>query len=214
MKTLLGFLLKIWQWFWDHIRKIGELQGKKEAIAGGVAIGFFVGFTPFFGIKTVIAMGLAWLCGCHVVAAAIAVTLHDISWPILPLLFYLEYDIGYWLLNNPHHLPSHGGHLLEHHSVRQLLSFAFWQTTGLPLLVGSLVLGAIGAPISYFVTMSFLKKIEQKRNARRAAEAAALKTDEAEAEDLHHERKPAAASASASTGTPAPEPDDKDGSGI
>ena len=216
MKTILGYLVSLWRWFYSHIGKIGELQGRKEAIAGGVAIGFFVGFTPFFGIKTVVAMALAWLLGCNVVAAAIAVTMHDISWPILPFLMMAEYDVGNWFLNSPH-FPPQGNHILEHHSLSQLLTLEFWRTFGLPILLGSIVFGVIGAPISYFVTISCLTKLEKKRNARLAAKEKALHQDEAEAEDLHHARTEGIAGAEKKDTEKTDKPDEKSadtGSGI
>ncbi|PTX99809.1 DUF2062 domain-containing protein [Verrucomicrobia bacterium LW23] len=189
MNKIGAFFVWIWRWFWEHIYKIGELKGRKEAIAGGVAIGVLIGFTPLFGIKTVLAMLLAWMFRCNVVAAAISVSLHDISWPLLPVLMLLEYDVGYWLLNS-HHFPPSGHHILTSHSAHQLLQLQFWQTTGLPVLLGSLVFGVVGAPLSYFFTLSCLHGLEKKRLAREAAEAQRHPLDEAEAEDLHHRREP------------------------
>ena len=74
------------------------LKDTPHAIAGGVAIGVFIGFTPLFGIKTLLSLGAAYLLRCNPIAAVIAVSLHDVVTPLWPVLLRLEYDIGFWLL--------------------------------------------------------------------------------------------------------------------
>ena len=81
------------------------LRDTPHAIAGGVAIGVFIGFTPLFGIKTLLSLAGAYLLRCNPIAAVIAVSLHDVVTPLWPVLLRIEYDIGYWLLSHPHHLP-------------------------------------------------------------------------------------------------------------
>ena len=93
----------------EHFKGLGSklvtLRDTPHAIAGGVAIGVFVGFTPLFGIKTLLSLGGAYLLRCNPIAAVIAVSLHDIVTPLWPVLLRIEYDIGYWLLSHPHHFP-------------------------------------------------------------------------------------------------------------
>jgi uncharacterized protein (DUF2062 family) len=40
------------RWFHEHSLKLLAIRDTPEAIAGGVAIGIFFGFTPLFGLKT------------------------------------------------------------------------------------------------------------------------------------------------------------------
>ena len=93
----------------EHFKDLGSklvtLRDTPHAIAGGVAIGVFVGFTPLFGIKTLLSLGGAYLLRCNPIAAVIAVSLHDIVTPLWPVLLRVEYDLGYWLLSHPHHFP-------------------------------------------------------------------------------------------------------------
>ena len=88
----------------DHIKSLGArlvtLRDTPHAIAGGVAIGVFIGFTPLFGIKTLLSLGVAYLLRCNPIAAVIAVSLHDVVTPLWPVLLRLEYDIGFWVLSN------------------------------------------------------------------------------------------------------------------
>ena len=70
--------------------KVGHVAGYPHAIAGGVAIGVFVGFTPLFGIKTLLSLGGAYLLRCNPIAAVIAVSLHDIVTPLWPVLLRVD----------------------------------------------------------------------------------------------------------------------------
>ena len=132
------------------IRKLLAIRGTPEAVAGGVAIGFFFGFTPLFGLKTLLSLFFAWLTGCNLIAAVIAGTLHDIALPFMPLLYRWQYDVGYWLLSRPHELPPSIMHAhLGGHAWRSWTTFL---TVGRPLLVGSLIFATPMATISFFVT--------------------------------------------------------------
>lgn len=122
----------------------------------------FLGFTPLFGLKTLLALTLAWLLRCNKIAAVIAVSLHDVVTPFWPVLLRLEYDIGYWLLNHPHHLPPK---LQLHHHMQatELLHWSTFLHIGLPLLLGSLFISIPAAAIAYFLSFGFFKAREQKR---------------------------------------------------
>ena len=48
-------------WFKRHSLKLLAIRDTPNAIAGGIAIGFFFGFTPFIGLKTLLALGLVGL---------------------------------------------------------------------------------------------------------------------------------------------------------
>ena len=89
----------------ETVKKLFSLKDTPHAIAGGVALGVFVGFTPLFGVKTLLALGLAYALRCNPIAAVIAVSLHDVLMPFAPFLLRMEYYIGYWMLSHPHHLP-------------------------------------------------------------------------------------------------------------
>ena len=147
---------KLWQYFRDIVVKLFSLKDSPHAIAGGVAIGMFVGFTPLFGLKTLLALGAAWLLRCNPIAAVISVSLHDVVTPFWPFLLRLEYDIGYWILSHPHELPPH----VEMHHLRltEMLKWSNFPKVGLPLLVGSLFLSTPAAIFFYTTTLVILKR--------------------------------------------------------
>ena len=66
------------RWFHEHSLKLLAIRDTPEAIAGGVAIGIFIGFTPLFGLKTVLTIFFAWLTGSNIIAAVIASAAHDV----------------------------------------------------------------------------------------------------------------------------------------
>jgi len=152
VKKLLDHFRSLW-------RRLLELRDTPHAIAGGVAIGMFYGFTPLFGIKTLLSLLTAWLARCSKIAAVIAVTLHDVVTPFWPVLLRVEYQIGYWLLSHPHHLPpklelKHGMHL----DLMHMLHWVTFLKVGLPLLVGSLVIAVPAACISYVVAYGIMRR--------------------------------------------------------
>jgi len=128
----------------EHLRRIG---GPQEAIARGCALGILLGFSPLFGLKTLLALGLAYLFRMSKAAAIIGVTLHDLALPFIPLLLRLEYDTGYWCLSHPHRFPpAISIHRLQ---MYEWLSWTTLLTSGGPLLLGSLVIGLPVAALSY-----------------------------------------------------------------
>ncbi len=83
------------------LKKLFSLKDSPHAIAGGVAIGVFVGFTPLLGVKTLLSLGLAYALRCNPIAAVIAVSLHDVLTPFAPIFMRWQYDLGFWLLSPP-----------------------------------------------------------------------------------------------------------------
>src|SRR6185369_1759451 len=128
------------KWFKEHSLKLLAIRDTPNAIAGGVAIGIFFGFTPLFGLKTLLSIFFAWLTRCNILAAVIAVTLHDIAIPFMPVLYRWEYQVGYWFLSHPHEWPPSLKHL--HWDAHAWRGWTRFFTVGKPWLVGSLIIGA------------------------------------------------------------------------
>jgi uncharacterized protein len=158
--------MKPHRWLHEHSLKLLAIRDTPEAIAGGVAIGIFIGFTPLIGLKTLLTIFFAWLTGSNVLAAVIASAGHDILWPVMPVIFRWEYDVGYWLLSSPHQLPPPLLHTrLAMHSWR---NWTHLLTVGKPLLLGSLICSAPFGLLSYFVTQRVIVRHRQKKAAHPA----------------------------------------------
>jgi uncharacterized protein (DUF2062 family) len=67
-------------------RKLFVIKDTPQSIALGAAIGIFLGFTPLFGLKTLLALLLAALFRVNKIAAVVAVSLHDLLFPLWPVV--------------------------------------------------------------------------------------------------------------------------------
>jgi len=138
------------RWFTESCRRLCSIEDSPECIARGLAIGMLIGFTPLFGVKTLLALLFTILLRGNKIATVIGVTIHDLALPFLPLLLRAEYDVGYWLLNQPHQWPAHFHH--AHLRPHEWLSWTTFLHVGAPLLLGSLVLAAPVSLFSYVAT--------------------------------------------------------------
>lgn len=154
-------IAKIYRWMRAKITGLSELGDTPQAIALGIASGVFFGFLPLVGFKTLLAMGAAKLARGNVVAAAVAVTLHDVLLPLAPFLLRWEYKFGYWLLSHPHHLPPdlHAAH----HGFLMWFHWSVLFTVGLPLVLGSVVIALPIGAASYFLARRLLGESPSKR---------------------------------------------------
>ena len=143
---------------WFRLR---QLRDAPHAVAGGLAIGVFWGFTPLTGLKTLLSIFTAWITRCSKIPAVIAVTLHDILIPVWPIILRWEYDLGFWILNRPHRFPPKLGIGKIHMS--ELLQ---WKTLGVlwPTFVGSVVIGVPIALVTYWIVKWALERYESKHH--------------------------------------------------
>jgi uncharacterized protein (DUF2062 family) len=146
-------------------QQVTQIRDTPHAIAGGVAIGLVCGFTPLFGLKTVIAVLIAWLFRCSKLSAALAVTFHDILLPLMPVILRWEFQVGFFITSRPHHLPPKFNpkhfHYENFFSLKTL--HVLW-----PTFIGSLVLATPIAVGAYFLVLEIVTRA-QAAKARQAA---------------------------------------------
>jgi uncharacterized protein len=156
--------MNIQHWLQRHSLRLLAIRDTPEAIAGGVAIGIFFGFTPLFGLKTLSAIFVAWLTRSNILAAVISGTLHDIILPFMPVIYRWEYSIGYWLLSRPHHWPAP---LTRFHW--EGAAWRHWTTffsVGKPLLVGGCICATPVSLASFFITRAIVARHQRKKQAQ------------------------------------------------
>jgi len=148
------------RWLHEHSLKLLAIRDTPVAIAGGVAIGVFFGFSPLFGLKTLLAIFFAWLTRSNVLAAVLASTLHDIVLPLMPVVYSFEYGVGYFLLSHPHHWP----HLLTKPPWEGLHGRGWLNIfkIGKDLLLGSIVCAGPVAAVVFLVTKSMVIRYHKK----------------------------------------------------
>src|SRR5437899_11288028 len=99
-------LARLKHWLTEHHMTLMAIGDTPHSIALGSAIGIFFGFTPLYSLKTLLSIAVAWICRCNKIAAAIAVTLHDVLIFAMPALYFAEYQAGCLILQRapPRHL--------------------------------------------------------------------------------------------------------------
>jgi len=148
-------------WLREKVEELLRLKDTEHSIALGMAIGMFFGFTPLVGFKTLIAIGLARLLRANFLAAAIAVSLHDVFLPLFPFLLRLEYQIGYWLLSHPHQFAPRLR--LASHGVSMWFHWSTFFTVGRPLLIGSLFFAVPVGVLTYYIALFLLEQRKRRK---------------------------------------------------
>jgi uncharacterized protein (DUF2062 family) len=141
-----GSLARFKQWLAAHHMTLMAIADTPHSIAFGSAIGIFFGFTPLYPLKTLLSIAVAWICRCNKVAAAIAVTLHDVLIFAMPAIYFAEYKLGCSVLQRPPRVKVHSWHF----SVHDYLSWGLFSKFVWPALIGSLFLAIPSAIIVYF----------------------------------------------------------------
>jgi hypothetical protein len=153
-----GALAGLKRWLVAHHMTLMTIADTPHSIALGSAIGIFFGFTPLYPLKTLLSIGVAWIARCNKIAAAIAVTLHDVVIWAMPAIYIAEYHLGCWSLHRPaaHRIRfrQFGLHdYVDWHVFSRVVWPTFW-----PAFVGSLFLAIPSAIIVYFLMRMLLSR--------------------------------------------------------
>lgn len=140
-------------------KRLQTLEGTPHAIAGGLAVGMFFGVSPLWGVKTILTLGTSAALRLNPIAAFISLSIHDLFAPFLPVTLRLQYDIGFWLMSHPHHLPPKLEMTAFH--PQDLLHWTTYFQAGLPLLIGSMTAAIPLSILTYFV---FRKLLEYRKS--------------------------------------------------
>lgn len=130
-----------------------------HSIALGSAIGIFFGFTPLYSLKTLLSIGVAWIFRCNKIAAAIAVTLHDVLIFAMPAIYWAEYKLGCAVLDRPAPRRIRFGDIgLYDYFNWHVFSHLVW-----PALIGSLFLAIPSAIVIYFLIRMLVSRSQKAR---------------------------------------------------
>jgi uncharacterized protein (DUF2062 family) len=146
----------------EAVARLRRLQASPHEVALGMSIGIFFGFSPLFGLKTILALAIAWALKANKIAAVITVTLHDLLLPLFPLFLRWEYDLGYWTLNSPHEFPPKIP--LHHLNLGTWLEWSNLFTVGRPLLVGAILFGFPIACVTYAFVLTAIHQSSLNKN--------------------------------------------------
>ena len=151
-----------------------------KRLARGIAIGVYVAFLPFFGLHILIALLLSAVTRSNKAMAAMFVW---ISNPLTAVIIYYPcYKVGHLILklfNYDHNVdPEQIDAMLDIFSIKvvctQCHTAEFWKqvTTvcmviGLETLIGGLILGALAAKLSYWLSLGAINKYHLRKTNRR-----------------------------------------------
>lgn len=162
-------------------RRVLHMKASSRQIAGGVAIGVLIAFTPTLGIQMVLAALVATLFSCSQLPAVVAVQITN-AFTVIPIYGFC-YVLGVWLLK-PFGFPR-----VDAERIRQILvgpkDMGIWEAmynkmldlsslgwdAVAPLWVGGVVVGLVAAAVSYSITLRLVtghRLITAERMARRA----------------------------------------------
>lgn len=140
------FLARQKRWLAAHHLTLMTIADTPHSIALGSAIGIFFGFVPLYPLKTLLSIAVAWIFRCNKIAAAVAVTIHDVLIFAMPAIYFGEYKLGCWTLRRP---PS--AHRIRFHfSLHDYLHPDVFVRVLWPAFVGSLFLAVPSAIATYF----------------------------------------------------------------
>lgn len=131
-----------------------HLKGDPRKIAGGMAIGVFIGMTPTIPLHTVLSVSLAFILGQSKLAAALGAWVANP--PLIPFIYFLDFKVGQWIT---------GATVLSfapaNFSLRHLIDMG-WQIS-CPLFIGGGITGILLAIPSYFLTRRLVLRAKRRR---------------------------------------------------
>jgi len=135
---------------WIRMR---QLEGTPHYVAVGLSVGVFISFMPIIPFQTVVAIALAFLVRGSKSAAVLGTWLSN---PLtIPLVYYLDYQLGCVLLGNQATLKN-----IEFESFSELMELGLEVTWA--MIVGSLVIGGTFSLIAYIVTFHAFKTLRKR----------------------------------------------------
>lgn len=159
------------RYFW---RRILRVRATPHAVALGFAIGVFTACTPFLGVQTILACGLAFLLRVSMPAALLGTFVgNPLSWPAI---WSASYVGGALLLGQD---PTYAAnHLAETaNALGATLRAPSQDTWGVavtnlspfmaPMVVGGLLVGLIAAVFTYYPTRRAVRLFQGHRNSAR-----------------------------------------------
>ncbi len=134
-----------------------RLQGDPREIAGGLALGVFIGLTPTIPFQSMLGVGLAYLLRVSKLAAFLSLWVNN---PVtIPFIYFANYKIGEFILGEAGVRGTALGFSIAH-MINLGWKMAF------PLLVGGAITGISTAIPAYFISKRLFIAYRKQRKAR------------------------------------------------
>ena len=139
-----------------------KIRGTPDQISLGMALGMFIGMTPFMGFHTITAVAMASIFGWSKIAAGIGVFITN---PFTaPIIYSFTYQLGSKITgySDPAKLAS----LFKDDGLIALIKSS--PMIIIDLLIGGIIIGIPVAIIGYYVTFKIVTDAREKWRKRRA----------------------------------------------
>jgi uncharacterized protein len=137
-----------------------HIHDTPERTAAAFALGVFFGFSPFLGLHTILALGVAFIFDLNRVAVLVGVY-SNLPW-IIAAWYALTTAAGAWLLGTK--LPKEFGQRVSELFSLSLFRLEFWRQVAhdmrplfWPYFVGSLLGATLLCALAYWLTRGFLE---------------------------------------------------------
>lgn len=159
----------------DYIRhRALRIPGTPESVARGLASGVAVSFTPFLGLHTPLALGVAFVLRGNIIASALSSAIGN---PFtFYFIFWIVYYVGVFLLGRGVEADSYTSFFAAvMHTPWEMLTEHFghyWDSFILPIMVGFLPVSIVSWFVTYWLS---LRGVRQYQSMRRQRMQAAIK---------------------------------------
>jgi hypothetical protein len=139
--------------FRSLLKQVLHLQESPQRTALAFAIGVFIGFSPVYGLHTVMVLLCAWALGLNLLALMVGAYLNN-PWTMVPILG-ATYWVGALLLGRSDS-PSFDWHDLSFGAIyEQIMPYA------MPFFLGGFVLSFFAATLAYPLAYYFVARYRQ-----------------------------------------------------
>lgn len=160
-------------------RWTARLRSSPREIAGGLALGIFLAFTPTIGFQIVLAIILATMLNLNRPAAIAGACITN---PVtIPVIFTFNYWLGSLIWTGPS-VSTVYRHLID--LTARIAKLDIWEITDqlaavfqlgpdiiAPLILGSLIAGTLSAGLSYVVLLRLLEAFFARRARRKKSKS-------------------------------------------
>jgi uncharacterized protein len=144
-----AFLINLEKWRTRILRVLSQ-DAHPRQIAAGLAVGIFIGCTPFYGIQTLIGLGISFIFRLNKPACIAGLWIQN---PITMVpLIAISYKLGCMLLGHPPGVFSY-----------QALNWHYLKINLAPFILGSIVTGLLASVPSYFICYSLICTLRKNR---------------------------------------------------
>ena len=149
------------------LRRALHTADSPRRTAAAFALGVFLGFSPFFGVHTLAALGLAFLLRLNRLAVLFGTFVLN-PWTVVPI-YGGGMTLGFWTLGQSTEafpdLPFGSVRLTRPETIVALLDGL--QPVLFPFLIGNLTLALVASAVSFPVVLWAVSRYRARRSARR-----------------------------------------------